>query len=570
MSTIRWAGSVDGNFNTPADWRGDTVPGADNRAILGELGGSAYTVTSSTNEFVRAIDISRAATLAITGGVFTVRGTLDNRGTILLNPDGGGATLAFGGVNTLTGGGNLVLGDSKNTLINPINGKAGQSGGLINVDNTISGAGRLGGHGFFFQNGAKGVVDANGTHALVINQGQASEKHFHPGTNAGLMEATDGGRLVLDSLVVNTATGVILAGDASKVVMGNISGGTLQSTGSGRIIDKGFGILDGRVLTLNNQAQVFVTNGSTLDLLGTINNTGAITLARNSQLFAGGPLGVNLTGGGAIHLNFGDTLSLAFSLTNVDNVISGAGLIGRSNFDHGIPLTFINQADGVIDADSSRLLTIDVSINTITNAGTIEATGVGRGKVRSLVDNTGTLATFGNGTLRFNKAVTGDGSAVIGGGTLAFASAFTENVAFTGASGVLQLAQSQGYGGSVTGFSLAGGTSLDLLDIAFVGAGEATFSGTTTSGVLTVTDGTHTAHITLIGDYTASTFVASDDGKGGVSIVDPAKAEAGAAPAHRFVAAMAGLGGSAGGAIHTDHAAPVREGMLFKPRAMIA
>jgi hypothetical protein len=39
--------------------------------------------------------------------------------------------------------------------------------------------------------------------------------------------------------------------------------------------------------------------------------------------------------------------------------------------------------------------------------------------------------------------------------------------------------------------------------------------------VLTVTDGSHTANIVLLGDYTASTFNVSSDGQGGTFVVDP-------------------------------------------------
>jgi hypothetical protein len=38
---------------------------------------------------------------------------------------------------------------------------------------------------------------------------------------------------------------------------------------------------------------------------------------------------------------------------------------------------------------------------------------------------------------------------------------------------------------------------------------------------LHVTDGTHTANIALMGNYMASTFVASSDGRGGTLVVDP-------------------------------------------------
>jgi hypothetical protein len=123
--------------------------------------------------------------------------------------------------------------------------------------------------------------------------------------------------------------------------------------------------------------------------------------------------------------------------------------------------------------------------------------------VVSAVDNTGVLAAFG-GTLTLDQAVTGTGKAEIDGGTADFAGTFTQNVAFIGAGGgTLELAHSEAYTGEISGFSKTGTTALDLEDIAFVsGTTTASYSGTTTSGVLTVADGSHVAKITLEGNYT--------------------------------------------------------------------
>jgi len=104
----------------------------------------------------------------------------------------------------------------------------------------------------------------------------------------------------------------------------------------------------------------------------------------------------------------------------------------------------------------------------------------------------------------------------------------------------------------VVGFSTTGGTALDLGDIGFVSSTEATFAGTASGGVLTVTDGTHTAHIVLAGDYRASTFTASSDGHGGTIVVDPTVA-APTATIHRFVAAAASLGVGGGGSMSLGH-----------------
>ena len=62
---------------------------------------------------------------------------------------------------------------------------------------------------------------------------------------------------------------------------------------------------------------------------------------------------------------------------------------------------------------------------------------------------------------------------------------------------------------------------LDLRDINFATVHVTSSFTNTTSGTLTVTDGTHTAQILLLGNYVASTFTVSNDGHGGTSIVDP-------------------------------------------------
>jgi hypothetical protein len=62
---------------------------------------------------------------------------------------------------------------------------------------------------------------------------------------------------------------------------------------------------------------------------------------------------------------------------------------------------------------------------------------------------------------------------------------------------------------------------VDLKDINFAGATK-TYAGTTTSGVLTISDGVHTAHLSMIGDYTPSSFTLQNDGSGHVQFYDPA------------------------------------------------
>ena len=72
-------------------------------------------------------------------------------------------------------------------------------------------------------------------------------------------------------------------------------------------------------------------------------------------------------------------------------------------------------------------------------------------------------------------------------------------------------------------------TSNDVLDLADLAFGSSTTLGyaansNNTGGALTASDGTHTATIALLGQYTAASFVMSADGFGGTVIHDVAPA----------------------------------------------
>jgi hypothetical protein len=288
-----------------------------------------------------------------------------------------------------------------------------------------------------------------------------------------------------------------------------------------------------------------------------IDNASNIASSTANLIVAAG--GATLTGVGTLTLGnsaanrvYGATATA--TLTNVDNRIVGAGQLGDGQ------MILINEAAGLINGNDATALVIDTGANTIVNDGFIEATGAGGVTVES--------------------AVAGTGSVEVTAGTLSFASTFSQNVGF-GAAGVLVLAHSTAYAGSISGFSKTGHTSLDLRDIGFVSATEATFSGNKSGGVLTVTDGSHTARITLVGSYVGSTFVASSDGQGGTIVVDPRKAPA-VAPStptppvraaespHLFISAMAGLAAPTAVGTHAGHmeARPVM--VLVGPGASMA
>ena len=358
---------------------------------------------------------------------------------------------------------------------------------------------------------------------------------------------------------------------------GDVIAGTLGGAGTVTFVNVN-DVLTGARLS----AATVAIKDSTVTLKGTITESGVLSVTTSTLVIGAG--GVTFSGGGRVALSNNGAnritgLSPGDTLTNLDTTISGAGSLGAGQ------MKLTNGQRGTINGTGSRSLIIDTGGNQITNAGLIESTGSGGLAIQSAVLNSGRLEVV-RGVLTVNGAVTGGGSAVIAGGTLDFTSSFSQNVTFTGATGILELFQSQTYKGAITGFSHAGGTSLDLADIAFVSSNEATFidNGSKTGGVLTVTDGVHTAKITLVGDYSTATFIAASDGHGGVTIHDPTKPPAPApnqlAPrppwigpdaGHRFIAAMAGFGGDGHGPVlvlsdaHYAHPA-----MLSAPKMAMA
>jgi hypothetical protein len=481
------------------------------------------------------------------GETMYAMGQITNTGAINLSDQVSGAILQVNTPGlTLSGHGTVTLTD------NFQNGIQGDGSGsvLVNVDNTISGAGTVGGNQLGLNNSKSGVIDATGTYNAL--------RLYGPGltfANTGLIEATGKGGLDVAAVTLDQTGGGRLfvgAGSTMRLESASLVGGILSNAVGGEIDASGGSSFAG--VTFTNSGLLAVADSDTLSAAGSIGNAGTISLAgmaSAAQLMLTGNL--SLSGGGQVLLGEGGVISSAASgdtFTNVDNKITGDGELG------GGATKLINQAAGVINETGTTGLLIASA--SLVNAGLIEASGVGDVSVLASVVNSGTLeantgsmlsltgAVKNNGVLEANggtviayKAVSGTGSAEIAGGLLDFTKTFNQAVTFVGGAGELELRNSQSYTAAVTGFSTKGGTSFDLRDINFANAGEATFSGTMSGGTLTVTDGTHTAHIDLVGDYTGATFVTSKDGHGGVIVKTTAAVMA--PPPAGFAAAMASL-----------------------------
>ena len=249
----------------------------------------------------------------------------------------------------------------------------------------------------------------------------------------------------------------------------------------------------------HNPGMMTIGNGAILPIGGTIENSGTIALNSTDSESDLEILvrGATLTGGGQIMLSdnsqnvvFGGDASAV--LDNVDNTISGAGQLGAGS------LTLKNE--GVIAATGSNALVLNTGANVITN--------------------TGTLAASGAGGLVVESALQGGGKAEISGSSsIEFAAASDAAVSFDiGATGTLKLDNSGSFTGTVAGFAL--GDAIDLRDIV-AGSNETlgyAVNATGSGGTLTVSDGTHTASLALLGQYAAADFVSASDGQGGTLV----------------------------------------------------
>ena len=162
------------------------------------------------------------------GATFTGGVAIDNAGALKIED---GATLALGSSVTLTGGGEVSMaGDSQIAEVN-----TGTFVTLDNVDNDIFGAGTIGaGDGnVTLINEHSGTIDADVSGATLSLDTGTTE------TNAGLMEATNGGTLSINDALNNSGT--VLA-DGGTVVFS--FGASIGLSGTGSVTIAGGGVVD--------------------------------------------------------------------------------------------------------------------------------------------------------------------------------------------------------------------------------------------------------------------------------------------------------------------------------------
>ena len=372
------------------------------------------------------------------------------------------------------------------------------------------------------------VINGSRTDQRALIKGQVASRY-------GPTTITNFGRIIGDDrdAAVSLNTGEVINGSAQAPhaliegfegvqvqngVVTVINFGTIWSHYPEAVGFSGNQTANDRLIVEAGSALVGYAGGGGQATLELANGVGTIAAA-NGQLSAGDNSSLSI---------YGSMPSSRFRSFGTLQIDAGARFADKQ---------LVSIAAGLVLNVEGRL-GLRAASGTITNAGVVETGGAGVCRIDAVLVNSGTLSV-GGGVMTVTGAASGAGATQIMGGTLDLASSASLNVTFNGPGGSLALGASRTYAGTITGLSQTGSDTLDLGDIAFVGAGEATFSGTASAGVLTVSDGAHTARITLAGDYLDATFVASDDGAGGVDVI--AMPAAVPAAIQRFTAAAAAL-----------------------------
>jgi hypothetical protein len=361
-------------------------------------GGVVQTVGSSV---LTGATISTGSTYTTGDGATTQLNTsLTNEGTFLINGSSGNAIVNLGSNLTLSGGGTLTMESSTGSAY-----LRGSGVTLTNDNNTIQGAGNFGDSGALTVHN-EATIDANVSgQDLNIGQGGGNT------TNTGTLEATRSATLNLYQTITNTGANITASGSGSTVNINDatIVGGTLTATGSNVMQTAGGSAeLDGVTIS---SGTTYTNGGSeTVTLVGAFVNDGTLAIngaTANSIVNLG--TSVTLSGDGTVTMSSGSGSAYLrgsnVTLTNKNNTIKGSGNIGDSG-----ALTIDNEA--TIDANvSGENLNISSGGGSITNTGTLEATGGGTLNLYNTVTNTGaTITASGSGS-----TVDIDGATIVGG-----------------------------------------------------------------------------------------------------------------------------------------------------------
>ena len=518
MTQNNYTGPFLGSFGDPSNWSKGHVPTSSEDAQIGNNG----VVDISSDETVNSIGTGSSGGLGInSGSVFTVEdgtgpnandgtiivfksdfevlgGTLDNPGIIALSGDNAadaGALLvtSANGTVTLDGGGSVEMAIGGGPGANLITGlNFSQVPTLLNVDNTISGDGTIGGE-IAFTNEIAGVIETNdntsGESGTLAIWGSAGGGAL-PGSfvNDGKVIAQDGGTVEFGkdgqagTITNNAAIDLALSdGSTAAEIAGNVTISSPNSASISTNFIKLIGSTDQKAITSDGNAATLTLSNQVLKGAGTVGDT---------------HLTLNVGAGSTIDADVpGQTLVLDTG----NNTITNQGVL---------------ETGGPLEGGKGILLVLS---NVNNSGGTIEATDNGIIDFGGTVNNSGgTVELTTGGTVEFNSPVTG-GTVDVGAGSkliFDFSGKTSGDVTFTGPSATVQVSGPGQVGGTIVG--AAASDSIDVGFVSFAARENAVWQQTGGSdGTLSLYDnGADLASFNLAGSFNSLDFTVSKDVNG--------------------------------------------------------
>ncbi len=510
-----------------------------NYGTLNKTGSSTQSSISTAFNNYGTVNV-QAGTLDLTGG-----GT--ETGTFSI---ASGATVELSSAITLNGASSTGLGQlqlASSTLT--VNSTATLGSGFTQTGGTLSGtgtvtvtglttlsSGTLSGTGTLI---AQGGVNAQGASSASITLdggrtlqlgGTSTMSGQYVQINLNSTNASTSGTLTIDNgaILNDTTSGGFLeiyAGVGTSSVVNNY--GTLNKTGSSTqsSISTAF----------NNYGTVNVQSG-TLDIGGAATGVGAYTIGTasnsatlefDSSVAAGATVTFEGSAGTLLIMH-----PSSFSISNVISGITGAGdVLDLRGFASG--------SDMVTASSTDTILT--VSDTTAGHTATVQLTLQGGDYSTSTWSVTGD----GNGGFKIVDPPAAATATIASGTSLDIGTSSHATVTFTGNTGALVLEQPQNFTGHIAGFTgtapdAAHSDTIDLVGIDYNSSHFAE-SYNSSTGLLSVTDGSHTAGFTF--DNFNATLDFASDGNGGTLITDPPPTNSGA-PSVSTSATSEGVSGS--------------------------
>jgi len=198
--TISEAGHTTVTLNVGANSTHWTITGLDSSGtgILIHDPVDTSTTTNVASDPIPPSDTSSTLTVS-DGSVLPLDGVIDNSGTIALASTGDQTELQITDNVILQGGGNIVM--SGDDIVG-----VGPGSTLTNIDDTISGYGQIGSADGNLTLINHGTINADVAGcAFTIDTGNTI-------TNAGVLEASSGGVLIIDDPVIGTGSALIAGG----------------------------------------------------------------------------------------------------------------------------------------------------------------------------------------------------------------------------------------------------------------------------------------------------------------------------------------------------------------------